>query len=1086
MKLITALAALWVVFGIAPSAAHAADDVYIIRMEAPFQTDSSQWLPLRMAVRVKDGKPVESFATSQQLNVTWHPVDVSELQLSQGVFTGQVKVGFRRDEFEARALADAEKKTGRPAKDAFTGFTTQVVTVNCPIGKLTEAAPGEVTWTKSPLDWRAPGPGKAKARAWREPTLEATKPQYVELYLARWAEDAKGGSYDAMYGNASLLLRAVITDGKVSGCIVLQAPERYAMQYADVLWKAPECNLRLEGEGLVGEVTLAPDRDAIAKLGPLTPMMNSGRCYAPFPAQPLRVSIKARLIGTTVAGSAQIRHEDTTVESMVLGQVRLFAYALHADRTPRSWQYTAEPDATLVDAAKKESLVPIRPGEPGKQEFWSDYVRWGGYDTFVDNGKTIVQFDNWSRRELTTLPVEEYRAMHRTRGGWAAGRYTGISAPSFNLTPVAGAVKYRFTVEVVPPPKPQPILQLGPDAAFQQRRDVPVETLVPGQAPGRWLVSDAVTPLIKEDFLATSGGAAKLRPEVGSTFKIGETAYTFKMLDAKDIDKSGQIAIPALMKTDSAVCLYTVLKCEKAQWVRLNHNQIGRGGTQSFLAGQEITGGRVIKLEPGLYPWLVIVRMWGKIDTISPTLEGVKEDEARSIEKEIAAPVPQSTRYSIELDAPWKPLTELWSKIPQGRGENEMFTMEALDAAGKVVGEPVKIPLTRYPSFQGPYHKLPRSHRDAALLSARWMRDNPASTFARVGVGAPAIRGAGGDGQLWYTNFAAMYAGLTLAQLSDDPAERADALEIAIVTGDTWLRSFMSNYLPDTYKGWAFDQWVYGTAWLDLYRLTGDERYREAVMEHARRLVAKQLPSGTWPDVEAHDGRADVDPKTGRPFMLSIQGPSMQQWDPSSALYYLGRVRKELKTNDFKPAEDKAYQWVMDNSVARMDWRKQGPGASEDHKMPWLTVPDCALFFFHYLALDLPGRAPDLDFMTDLLRWCEDRDVDWRRNTHATTIYPRTLSKSRTNKDIQLRLAAAYAALARRTGKPLHAAKAEALAAAMLVAQFPTTGQIPHEPDIDTTFRGLPGYCGPGSGDGGNRGEYATMELMTLSRLLEK
>lgn len=63
-----------------------------------------------------------------------------------------------------------------------------------------------------------------------------------------------------------------------------------------------------------------------------------------------------------------------------------------------------------------------------------------------------------------------------------------------------------------------------------------------------------------------------------------------------------------------------------------------------------------------------------------------------------------------------------------------------------------------------------------------------------------------------------------------------------------------------------------------------------------------------------------------------------------------------------------------------------------------------------------------------------------------------------------------------------HQSKAEVLAGAALVAQFPTTGQIPHTPTIDTALRPLPNYAGPGSGDGGNRGEYATMALKELAQ----
>jgi len=122
--------------------------------------------------------------------------------------------------------------------------------------------------------------------------------------------------------------------------------------------------------------------------------------------------------------------------------------------------------------------------------------------------------------------------------------------------------------------------------------------------------------------------------------------------------------------------------------------------------------------------------------------------------------------------------------------------------------------------------------------------------------------------------------------------------------------------------------------------------------------------------------------------------------------------------------------------------------------------------------------------MEDLLRWSEERNVDWRRQVHPTAVSPRIFFLDK-NRDTQLRLARAFARQAQRTGSALWKAKAEALAGAMLTAQFPTTGQIPHVPNVNTTLKFLGGYCGPGSGDGGNRGEYATMALLDLAELWE-
>ena len=120
--------------------------------------------------------------------------------------------------------------------------------------------------------------------------------------------------------------------------------------------------------------------------------------------------------------------------------------------------------------------------------------------------------------------------------------------------------------------------------------------------------------------------------------------------------------------------------------------------------------------------------------------------------------------------------------------------------------------------------------------------------------------------------------------------------------------------------------------------------------------------------------------------------------------------------------------------------------------------------------------------MEDLLRWCEERGVDWRRQVHPTQVYPcGTATALSGERDQQTRLALACARQAQRTGSALWKAKAEALAGAMLTAQYPT-GQIPVTPNVDTTLKM---WFGPGYGDGGSRGEYATMALLDLAELWE-
>jgi len=379
--------------------------------------------------------------------------------------------------------------------------------------------------------------------------------------------------------------------------------------------------------------------------------------------------------------------------------------------------------------------------------------------------------------------------------------------------------------------------------------------------------------------------------------------------------------------------------------------------------------------------------------------------------------------------------------------------------------------------FRGPYFKPLRTYRQAALLHARWLHDNPRWCDARGLFGGPAPN-SGGDGQLWFITFGAAWGGLVIHELSDDAVERAEALETVILVSDMWLANFAMGFLPDTYQGWIFDQWVCGTTWLDLYRITGDERYRAAVLRLAKNVAKSQHACGTWGDTDPGNGKIYLDEKTGLLAHGSAHHPSMQEFDPSSLLYFFGRVRKELKSEEFKPVEENAWKWLEANSLARFDWRRQGPGESTQTRQPWPTVPDCALHCFDYLALDLPGRPADMELMNDLLRWSEDRAANWLRpkdvdphRTAKTKVFPYVDGARSTH----LRLALAYAQLAKRTGSKLQRAKAEALANAALVAQNPVSGQINF--DMNPIYQG--------SGDAGNRQEWAVMALLRLTQLWE-
>ena len=47
-----------------------------------------------------------------------------------------------------------------------------------------------------------------------------------------------------------------------------------------------------------------------------------------------------------------------------------------------------------------------------------------------------------------------------------------------------------------------------------------------------------------------------------------------------------------------------------------------------------------------------------------------------------------------------------------------------------------------------------------------------------------------------------------------------------------------------------------------------------------------------------------------------------------------GKGRPAISQTVRPAAKAKAWHWLMEHSIARFDWRKQGLHASEDHKQP--------------------------------------------------------------------------------------------------------------------------------------------------------
>ena len=855
------------------------------------------WLPLRIAVALDQGRPVTGVAFAAQFNASGHEVNVDALRIEQGRLKGEVVVSLRWGELQS-AMAVSEDKRVQEGAPKWADGTRQTIRLDTPIAQHIGAPNGTASW---PSDVTNPR-GKilnAPPQAWRDPGIVPGLVVNVELHLGTYVGPkerklTRCNHYDGMHGSGCLLLRTTFQDGKTGAWTVLQAPERYNADTADLLWKVEASEVSLSEGKLYGKLTLKSlvDQHMLGRLkSPIQQLK-----YEPFPEGLVSLDLSCVVAGRSIAGSATVAVAGATHSSRITGAARGYPFAIFADRTSANavWKLDRQSDPALVAQAVEESLVSIRPGEPGKREFWSDYADKGACSIYPVDGKNMVWFTKaipgvgWSFHEM---PLEDFWNAHPLP---RSGPSAFIAAPSLNLAPIPGAERYRLTA----------------------------------------------------------------------------------------------------------------------------------------------------------YP-----------------NEGQKS-------KAIA---------SVEVEQPWKPLVELWRALPAGDQRWDL-AIEGLNAQGSAVpgSGVVRLAIKRKLPFQGPYSTSPRSYREGALKLARWIRDNPRFTDMRGLAGEPVDAGPG-DAQTWLISFGALYAGQVLYQLSPDPVERADALELSLNVADVWRECCRLNVMPDVYQTATGDMFHYGIAWMDMYRLSGDPVFRDLALHLAQKFAQRQEANGVWGPIYPATGKVSRDEKTGRPVVITAHLPGLMEYDPSSTLYFLGRLRKELKVDDFVPTEARAWAWMEANSIARFDWRREGPGESTQHRMPSPTVADCALRCFDYLDLDLPDRPADVALMTDLLRWCEDRHVDWSRKDGSSLVYPRMFGR----KDEHMRLADAYARLADRTKNALHRAKAEALATAALVAQNAVSGQlgvgIYPSPQLLNKSADL-----QGTGDGGLRGEYSVLSLMRLAQMWEQ
>ncbi len=198
------------------------------------------------------------------------------------------------------------------------------------------------------------------------------------------------------------------------------------------------------------------------------------------------------------------------------------------------------------------------------------------------------------------------------------------------------------------PPKPcapDPIEAVPPAAGYTPGRDVPVVPLEPGQSPSRWLAAEPLDMLYEGDPLEELGGFAACHPERGTAFTVAGVRRVFEPLDPQRVPPTGGVILnigkslslghvkrqpgPEIKKDGPlTMALYTVLDNAEPRWVKVHAPFTRWGGTQIVIAGHNLPHGRVVKLDKGLYPMLVVFRVRPRWDWMDPKLLPATEADA--------------------------------------------------------------------------------------------------------------------------------------------------------------------------------------------------------------------------------------------------------------------------------------------------------------------------------------------------------------------------------------------------------------------------------------------------------------------------
>ena len=416
-------------------------------------------------------------------------------------------------------------------------------------------------------------------------------------------------------------------------------------------------------------------------------------------------------------------------------------------------------------------------------------------------------------------------------------------------------------------------------------------------------------------------------------------------------------------------------------------------------------------------------------------------------------------RWSFKTDSPKASLGPIWNDIPHA---NVWLVARAVDSDGRCVREIGSRAFLHDRPFRVATSLPARPYREAAIKAQEYL-----NTMSGV---SNWQKGPSPDLSYAHNSYANKVIGETVAMevryAREVPSVRDMALKIAHNAADFLIaqsrpKGSRLEYFTPTYYGsnlkagdaankdatMTMDACYVAQAFLDLYDLTGEEKYYEHTLGMARTYAKIQLQDGSfYSKIKFSDGTPLTDAKAMLHPLLNL----------------LGRLRNQYGLDEFVTLQKKAESWMDNEALRTFDLRGQFEDVSVVNVKPYQNLTNCtAAPYASYLLNKTDCSARDIENAKDLIRLSEDQFVYWdvlskADGTKAVKTpcvfeqynYPTPVDNSACN------VANALLDLYEKTGDKLAYTKAKALIDNITRMQDASTGKIPTTWDVRTNESG--------------------------------